>query len=111
MDWIIAKRRTALIMAAVSLALMLVSIMVRAFYTDGQFHPSLGWDIWVLAISTCCFGSFALWIFTQGFGPISRQRKTIMRWLARFYFCVSGAVALGTFVALIGTVIVGALGS
>ena len=105
MDWILANRRTNLTLAAVSLALMLVSIMVRAFYSDGQFHPSLGWDILFLSICTFCFGTFALWIFTQGFGPISLEKNPVMRWLARIYFMVASVLALGTFVALIVTAI------
>ena len=108
MDWILANRRTNLKLAAVSLALMLVSIMVRAFYSDGQFHPSLSWDILFLSICTSCFGAFALWIFTQGFGPISMEKKPFMRWLARIYFVFACVLALGTFVALIVTA-VGAL--
>lgn len=91
--------------AAVSLALMLVSIMVRAFYSDGQFHPSLAWDILILSICTCCFGTFALWIFTQGFGPISLEKKPIIRWLARIYFSVACVLALVTLVSLIATVV------
>ncbi len=75
MDWIFKKRRATLSIAAVSLVLMLASIMVRAFYTDGNFHPSIGWDILFLSICTCCFGAFALWVFTKGFGPNSLGEK------------------------------------
>jgi hypothetical protein len=104
MDKIIANRRVILTVAAAALTLMLVSIMVRAFYSDGQLQPSHSWDIFFLSICTICFGAFSLWVFTEGFGPISLERNTLMRWLARLYFIVSFVVALGTFVALVASV-------
>ena len=104
MDWIFKKRRATLSIAAVSLVLMLASIMVRAFYTDGNFHPSIGWDILFLGICTCCFGAFSLWVFSKGFGPNSLCEKLTIRFLARIYFFVSSLIAFTTFVSLVVTV-------
>ncbi len=100
MDKIIDNRRLILTIAAIALVLMLVSIMVRAFYSDGQFHPSPTWNMFFLFICTVCFGCFALWVFTEAFGPISLKRNLAMRILARIYFLVASVLALGTFVSL-----------
>ena len=99
-DKIIAHRRLILTIAAMALVLMLVSIMVRAFYSDGQFHPSPSWNMFFLFVCTICFGFFALWVFTEAFGPISLKRNLAMRILARIYFLVASVLALGTFVSL-----------
>ena len=103
MEKIIENRRLILTVSAVALTLMLVSIMVRAFYSDGQFHPSASWEIFFLTICTVCFSTFALWVFTEGFGRLSLGRSTVMRLLARLYFVVSLVVALFTLVSLVAS--------
>lgn len=100
-DTIINNRRLILTIAAMALVLMLISIMVRAFYSDGQLHPSPSWDIFFLFVCTICFGFFALWVFTEAFGPISLKRNLAMRILARIYFSVAFFLTLGTFVSLV----------
>jgi hypothetical protein len=98
---IIAKRPIILTVAAVAMIANFGLVTWSAFGVDQSLQTSIAWHVGFLVTGTFCFGAFAVWIFTEAFGPLARERSSLNRWLARIHFFPAAIVAIAAFLYLV----------